>query len=281
VGIGPTKTLAKLANHWAKKISRVLKVELGSDQLNSIMEATSAGDIWGIGRRQAVRLADHGIFTASQLRDMNDKTSKKIFNILGRKTLLELRGIQCLEEESPTVRKSLFNSRSFGRPVTEKEELKEALAYHCSLAGERLRNEGLTAANLSIYLATSFHSDDSFQTGASMDLGCYTDDTLAFIQAAHDALDKCFKSGPKYMKAGILLMDLSDPNQRAADLFESPRNERRRNLMSALDKINSKYGQGKAKIAAQGKPEAAWHMNQTKKSRKFTTNWEELPRVKA
>jgi DNA polymerase V len=171
VGIGPTKTLAKLANHWAKKITRVLLLEPGSPQLEELLETTPVGDIWGIGRRLAARLEGQGCFTAKQLRDMPDKTAKKIFNVLGQRTVLELRGIQCIEEEAPTARKSLFNSRSFGQPVTEKEALKEALAYHCSIAGERLRSEGLTAGSLSIYLATSWHIEDSFQTGATIDLG--------------------------------------------------------------------------------------------------------------
>jgi DNA polymerase V len=281
VGLGPTKTLAKLANHWAKKISRVFRLELDSDQLAEILDKTSVGDIWGIGRRLSARLEKHGITKARQLLDMDDKTADTFFNILGKRTILELRGVQCLEDEAPVARKTLFNSRSFGRPVTEKEELKEALAYHCSIAGERLRAEGLTAGSLSIYLATSWHIEDSFQTGATIDLGGFTDDTLAFIRAAHTALEQCFRSGPKYMKAGILLMDLGDPKRKSTGLFEPPQDERRQNLMSAVDEINAKFGRGATRFAAQGKPDAPWHMKQNLKSDRLTTSWEEFPLVKS
>jgi DNA polymerase V len=130
VVLGPTKTLAKLANRWAKKISRVLRLELGSEQLEEILEKTPVGDIWGIGRRLAARLEKQGITKARQMRDLDNKSAKKIFNIIGQRTILELQGVQCLEEEVAETRKTLFNSRSFARPVIKKEELKEALAYH-------------------------------------------------------------------------------------------------------------------------------------------------------
>ena len=280
VGIGPTKTLAKLANRWAKKISRVLRVELGSGQLEDMLERTPVGGIWGIGRKLSAKLEKHGISRASQLRDMDEKKAHKYLNILGRRTILELRGIQCLEEEAPAARKTLFNSRSFGRPVTAKEELKEALSYHCSIAGERLRAEGLATGGLSIYLATSWHIEDSFQTGATINLGRPTDDTLDFIRAAHQALEQCFRQGPQYMKAGVLLLDLT-PKGRCEDLFEPPPDSAHRNLMAALDEINAKYGRGMARFAAQGEPGAAWHMKRNMKSGRLTTSWDELPSVKS
>ena len=281
VGIGPTKTLAKLANHWANKKTRVFQLKTGSKELEKILEETPVGDIWGIGRKLSARLRDHGIVHARQLRELDDQTAQKLLNILGQRTILELRGIQCLEEETAAPRKTLLNSRSFSRPVTEKEELREALAYHCSVAGERLRAEGLAAGSLSIYLSTSWHINDSFQTGAAIDLGGYTDDTLAFIRASYEALERCFRPGPKYMKAGILLMDLGDPNRRPAGLFEAPKDERRRNLMSAVDEINAKFGRGAARFVAQGEPDASWHMKRNMKSGRLTTSWDELPSVKS
>ena len=280
VGIGPTKTLAKLANRWAKKISRVLRVELGSAQLEDILERTPVGDIWGVGRRLSAKLEKHGISKASQLRDMDDKTAHKFLNILGRRTILELRGNQCLEEEAPAARKTLYNSRSFGRPVTAKEELKEALSYHCSIAGERLRAEDLAAGGLSIYLSTSWNIEDSFQTGATINFGRPTDDTLDFIRAANQALEQCFRPGPQYMKAGVLLLDLATKGQRE-NLFEPPPDSAPRNLMGALDEINAKYGRGMARFAALGEPDASWHMKRNMKSGRLTTSWEELPSVKS
>ena len=280
VGIGPTKTLAKLANRWAGKISRVLLVELGSGQLEEMLEKTPVGDIWGIGRRIAAKLEVQGITKARQLRDLDDKRAKKVLNILGQRMIMELRGLQCVAEERLEGRKTLYNSRSFGRPVTEKEELKEALGYHSSIAGERLRAEGLAAGGLSIYLATSWNIKDSFQTRAAVNFGRSTDNTRDFILAAHQALEQCFRPGLKYAKAGVMLLDLA-PKGRNENLFEPPPGEAPRNLMAALDEINAKYGRGMARFAAQGEPKAAWHMKQNLKSGRLTTSWEELPAVKA
>jgi len=282
VGLGPTKTLAKLANRWAKKASRVLLLDFNSDQLEDILERTEVENIWGIGRRLAERLRSKNIRTARQLRDMDSKTAKKTLNVLAQRTILELQGIQCMEEDQVSDRKTLFNSRSFGRSVVDKEELKEALAYHCSIAGERLRADGLVAGSLSIYIATGWHIENPFQAGITVSLGGHTSDTLAFIQAAHKALDNCFRSGPEYKKAGILLQDLRAPGKMATDIFDPPQQDsRRRGLMAALDEINGKYGRGTTWIAAQGSPKASWHMNQNLKSGRMTSSWEELPVVKS
>jgi DNA polymerase V len=277
VGIGPTKTLAKLANHWAKKISRVLLLDAGSDQLETLLRSTPVKDVWGIGRRLAGKLGEKGITTAWHLREMKPKDAKKLLNVLGQRTILELQGQPCLEE-SPTIRKTLFNSRSFGSPVTDKEELREALAFHCGVVGERLRSEGLLAGGLSIYIATSWHVEESFQTGATINLSPPTDDTLAFVKAANQALEQCFRMGHKYMKAGILLLELAPPG-RSGNLLDQPQDADRQSLMGALDEINAKYGRGTARFAGQGETDASWHMKRSHKSGHLTTSWGELAKV--
>jgi len=277
VGIGPTRTLAKMANHWAKRISRVLRLEAGSDQLDSLLRQTPVQDVWGIGRRLSAKLSEKGITTAWHLRELKPKDARKLLNILGQRMILELQGQPCLEE-IPTVRKTLFNSRSFGQPVTMKDDLREALAFHCEVAGARLRSEGLAAGGLSIYIATSWHIQESFQTGATINLERPTDDTLTFIRAAHQALEQCFRPGPKYMKAGILLLDLSPPGQKES-LFDQPPDADRQRLMGALDEINAKYGRGTAHFAGQGEDEASWHMKRSRKSGHLTTSWDELAKV--
>jgi DNA polymerase V len=277
VGIGQTKTLAKLANHWAKKKTRVLRLEAGTEQLEELLQQTPVKDVWGIGRRLATKLAEKGISTAWHLRELQPKAAQKMLSILGQRTVLELQGQQCLED-TPTIRKTLFNSRSFAHPVTTKDELREALAFHCGIAGERLRSEGLAAGGLSVYISTSWHVEDSFQTGATMNLSPPTDDTLAFIRAAHQALEQCFRTNHQYMKAGVLLLDLA-PRGRSESLYDPPPDSARQNLMSALDEINAKYGRGTAHFAAQGEPDAPWHMKRSFKSGNLTTSWDELAKV--
>jgi DNA polymerase V len=119
VGIGPTRTLAKLANHWAKKKSRVFQLTLDSPELEDILEKTNVSDIWGIGRRYSQKLEDLGIKTARALRDMELPLAKKLLTVMGQKTVLELRGSQCFVDDlNPPPRKSLVSSRSFGKKVT-------------------------------------------------------------------------------------------------------------------------------------------------------------------
>ena len=147
VGIGPTRTLAKLANLWAKKKERVFKLALGSTELEKILEATPTVDIWGIGRKQSAKLEKLGIRNARQLRDMDTDRALKLLTVTGQQTVFELRGFQCImEDQMPVPRKTLINSRSFGRRVTRKEDLAQAVTMHCSIAGERLRREKMEAA---------------------------------------------------------------------------------------------------------------------------------------
>jgi len=277
VGIGPTRTLAKLANHWAKRVSRVLRLKAGSDQLDNLLRQTPVNHVWGIGRRLAAKLGEKGITTAWHLRELKSKEAGKLLNILGRRTILELQGRPCLKE-APIVRQTLFNSRSFGQPVSTKDELREALAFHCEAAGARLRSEGLAAGGLAIYIATSWHIQESFQTGAAINLERPADDTLTFIRAAHQALEQCFRPGHRYMKAGILLLDLAPPGQ-SQSLFDQPPETDRGRLMGALDEINAKYGRGTARFAGQGEAGAAWHMKRSRKSGHLTTSWDELAKV--
>ena len=281
VGIGPTKTLAKLANHWAKKGGRVLVFEIGSRQLEDILEKTPVGDVWGIGRRSRARLEEIGIIKARQLRDLEEGTSRKLFSVVGRRTIQELRGRQCIEDDPAPVRQSLFNSRSFGRPVADKEELLEALSYHCGIAGERLRAEGLTAGSLSIHLATSWFGEQPFQTGSTIEFGRFTGDTRIFMRAAKEALGRCFRSGIKYAKAGVLLQDIGPAQRQSISLFdEISEPEAQGGLMLALDEINRKFGKNTIRLGAQGEPDATWHMKRNMKSRNYTTDWGELAEVK-
>ena len=143
VGIGGTRTLAKLANHGAKKKSRVYKLDPGSAEVEEMLGQTPTEDVWGIGRRMSEKLARMGIYNAKQLRDMDLSKAKKFLTVVGQRTVMELRGIQCVMEELPTPRKTMVSSRSFGRRVTKRDDIAQALTMHCTIAGERMRAAGL------------------------------------------------------------------------------------------------------------------------------------------
>ncbi|MDR0620615.1 MAG: Y-family DNA polymerase, partial [Deltaproteobacteria bacterium] len=149
VGLGPTRTLAKLANHWAKIRGPVLKLDLGSDLLEDILEKTPVGDVWGVGYRLPGRLAKLGLKTARDLRDMDPNQAARLFSVTLERTVLELGGYQCVENDlSPVPRRTMVSSRSFAKAVTRLEDLAEALAHHCAVAGEKMRKEGLLAGTV-------------------------------------------------------------------------------------------------------------------------------------
>lgn len=285
VGIGPTRTLAKLANLWAKKRTRVFKLDLGSTELEDILGATPTVDVWGIGRRQAAKLEKIGIQTARQLRDMDPDRALKMLTVVGQRTVLELRGFQCImEDQTPVPRKTLINSRSFGRRITTKEDLAQAMTMHCTIAGERLRQEKIEAAGLSVHMQTSMHVEEPyFSTSASVSIPIPTNSTALLIRAAMDALDKCYQPGHGYMKGGILLYDLQEQGSRQLTLMEAavtPKQQRDTNLMQALDTINDRYGRDTLRYLAQGPVKAHWHMTRNLLSGALTTKWSELAKVR-
>ena len=285
VGIGATRTLAKLANWWAKKRTRIYRLDLGSDELEEVLEETPTLDIWGIGQRLSTRLARIGIYNARQLRDMESSLARKHLGLNGQRTVMELRGIQCLMEDLPAPRRTMVSSRSFGHRVTRKEDLAQALAMHCSIAGERLREEGLVAGGIQIWMLTSNHMDEPYcRLSAHRNLDLPTDVTSELVAAANEALDHCFETGHGFMKGGIMLYELCDAERRQMNLMEaavSPVQEKRRALMRALDSVNDKYGREAMKFAAQGPKDAGWHMRREKMSGHMTTRWDELPKAKA
>ncbi len=286
VGIGSTRTLAKLANHWAKRKTRVYRLEAKTPECEEALENTPTEDIWGIGRRQSAKLANLGIRTAKQLRDMDAERARKLLTIVGERTVLELRGHQCImEDDAPVPRKTLISSRSFGRRVFQKEDLSQALAMHCTLAGERLRAEGILASGLSVHMQTSMHDPDNpyFSASATVSLPIPTNVTGELIRAAGMALDKCYAPGHGFMKGGILLFDLSEENNRQLSLLEvcRPRQDARKvALMRCLDMVNNRYGRDTMRYLSQGPSDAFWHMQRKKKSPNLTTRWNELPQIR-
>jgi DNA polymerase V len=288
VGIGPTRTLAKLANHWAKKISRVLYLELGSPKLNEILENTALEDIWGIGRRKAAKLQKQGITNASQLRDMEPIEARRLLTVTGERTVMELKGIQTITDDlAPTPRKTLISSRSFGAKVQNFDNLMAALAAHAHIAGERLRSEGLLASGLSIFIDTSRFSQKPFNTGATVHFPVPTSSTIDFVKGARMALESAFTPNYDYNRCGIMLHELitcEEASYMLGELFK-PQAEAEINkslgLMEAMDKINQKHGKNTIHVLALGPPRPYWAMRREKLSPFTTTSWGKLPVVTA
>jgi DNA polymerase V len=285
VGLGPTRTLAKFANHWAKKLSGVLALEAGSPLLAELLAKSPPGDVWGMGRRSAAKLEKRGIDTALKLRDMDPLEAGKLLSVTGRRTVMELRGIQCVTDDlSPSFRRTMVSSRSFGTKITDPEALAAAVAGHAATAAERLRKEGLTALGLTVFIETSRFGRDPFQGGASIELKSPTSSALELVAAAKKALASCHAPGKLYAKCGIMLHDLfSAEEARRMDgtLFGGDERERTEGLMGAMDQINRKYGKKTVRLAAEAGKKAYWDLRRDNLSRISTTDFDLLPLVSA
>ena len=283
VGLGPTKTLAKLAGELAKKEAGVFRLEAAAPETEEILAATPVEDIWGVGRRSAEKLNKRSIHTARDLRDADLGMIRKLLSITGQNTVLELRGISCIEQsDAPTPRRTMVSSRSFGQRVTEKEDLAQALAMHATLAGERLRKEKLEAGGIAVHIRTARHGQGPFYyKTAEILFAAPTSNTRFIIKATREGLDAVFHQGFLYAKAGIMLFDLTEADARQANLpgivGAGDENRKDKKLMSALDEVNKRYGRGSVRFGAEGKTDAPWRMKQGRRSPKYTTAWDDIP----
>ncbi|MDR1873239.1 MAG: Y-family DNA polymerase [Deltaproteobacteria bacterium] len=284
VGLGPTRTMAKLANHWAKKKGRVFQLRVGDPEYLAILAETPAVNVWGVGRRLSQKLKNQGVDTALELSRLSQATAKRLLTVKGLKTVLELNGIQAIDDDlEPAPFKSLVSSRSFGSKVKDIGSLMESLAGHAATLGARLRAEGLVTPALSVFIGTAHYIDEPFHTGATVELPSLTNYTPTLIKAVRGALERCFRSGFAYARAGVMVYDLKpDSCLTERDLWApSTVSPEKPGLMAALDRINRQYGRGTIKFSSQGAKNAPWRTRFDRLSKASTTAWEALPVVRA
>jgi DNA polymerase V len=284
IGIAPTKTLAKVANHVAKKQNIAGRVfYLDSEQkTNQILTDFKIRDIWGIGRQLEKKLLAMGVFTAAELISLPEPTIKTAFNIVMRRTITELQGESSIElQDSATNKQQIMISRSFGHRVTELSELQEALATYASMACEKLRNQGSVAGGFVVFMHTGLHgqTDTVYQNSLYVKLPSPCADTRTIIHAAKRALAQLFRLNFRYQKVGIILCDLSNADSMQIDLFGHNNLIHSENLMGVMDEINHKLGRATVQFAAAGL-DKSWKMQASRKSRSFTSSWDELPIVR-
>ena len=285
VGIGPTKTLAKLGNAAAKKTPAMAGVcdLTDADARAAVLHAFPVEDVWGIGRATVAKLAALGIGTAAGLRDLDPKHARAFGTVTLERTIWELRGISCLAlEEVAPQRKGMAVTRSFGRPVTSLDELREAVAAYATRAGEKLRLHGLVAGRLAAFFHTSPHRDGPRHHGQrGTVLTPMTADTGELIGAALRCIEAAWRGdqGCQYVKGGVLLDDLCTPEEAPPSLFApvAPRSAR---LMEAMDGLNARFGRNTVFPAAMG-IERGWKLRAAHHSPRYTTRIEELPLVLA
>ncbi len=283
VGFAPTKTLAKLANHVAKKNKKASRgvVDMTVESTRHYwLKRIQVNKIWGVGRQLSKALVRQNINTAWDLHQADPATLRRQFSVNMERMIWELRGVACLQfDDVPISKKSILNSRSFGHTINDCGDLKEALAYHVSRCCEKLRNQGSLASVVTLYLYGK-RNNHTYLHRPSMTvvLPEPSDDTGVFIQAIEGSLHKIFKANMGYKKAGIMLNDLVPKTCYQPDLFSPVKT--RPALMQCMDNINLKYGRDSLKFASLGF-QNKWAMRANAKSPNYTTRWSDIIRISA
>jgi len=280
VGIGPTKTLAKLANWAAKTWGRSGGVIDLRDptRRDKLLRVTEVGEVWGVGRRLTARLEPLGIKTAWDLAQYDPASLRKQFSVVLEKTSRELRGIACLElEEAKPARQVICSSKMFGSRLREIAPIREAVVAYVTKAAEKLRAQQSLAGGLQVAIRTGMHDPEQPRYANAVDcpLPYPTDDTRVLAAAAIRGLDAIYRPGYAYSKAEVLLQDLRQRGEFTADLFaQAPRPGADR-LMAVVDRINAREGRGAVRL---GRIPAApaWAMKREMMSKRYTSRWDKL-----
>jgi len=311
VGIGPTKTLAKLANHIAKSAERkpgsypahlaqVCNVgAMHQHELDGHFAATDVSEVWGIGRKTSARLHDAGVHTVLDLLQADATTLRRQFSIVMEKTLRELRGTPCLSiDDAPAARQQILVSRSFGKAVTTMDGIIEAVSEFASRAAEKLRGQESVCGAIHVFFSTSpfRRNDRQHQAGVTIPLVRPTADTRMLVATAAATVHGQYRAGFNYAKAGVMLVDLQRADEAcqgeldlaapASDCAPAQgQGHDRARLMNAMDVLNRRFGRdavriGSARVASSREETRSWAIRQERRTPRSTTRWDEVPVVR-
>jgi DNA polymerase V len=288
VGIAPTKTLAKIANHLAKKnktATNCVTTIINEDKVREVLKKTSVKEIWGVGKAYAEKLINWGITSAWDLCSMPEEwIHKHMGGVVGVRLVRELKGIQCIDmKEELKVKKMIATTRMFGKNVTELNDIKEAVATYAARAAEKLRRQKCAASMLSIFIVAKEESHSvNFSHGATLSthtiLPAATSITNELIAPAMKLAEQIFKPGREYKKAGVMLSGIVPDTSIQSNLFKPPLENNKRFLMNALDNINFSMRDDVVKFASSGL-NRDWKMRKEFRSPRYTSRWNELREV--
>ena len=282
IGIAKTKTLSKIANHIAKKKQSGVTSLISIENLDPVLEKIEINDVWGVGRQLTKFYQKNGIYNAKQLKNKSNTWIKKSSNVLGSRTAMELRGIPCINlETTQTKRKSCVVSRSFGKRIEKFQELKEAVANYCLNASEKIRSESLVAKAITVFVRTSpFQRNFGYYSNAkTIDFPIATNNSIETVKTAVNILEKIFKNGYQYQKAGVMLTGLRNDDG-GKNLFSSEKDEKIDSLMRSIDNTNYRYGRSTLSLASAG-VQKKWNMRRQYSSKIDTADFYCLPTIKA
>jgi DNA polymerase V len=283
VGIAETKTLAKVANRIAKvskKTGGVLNL-VGSQWQAKALERTEVGDVWGIGKQYAKKLNRNGVKTALDLIGQPDRWIRKEMGVGALKTVRELRGEDCIGFESiPQPKQTTLVSKSFGQTVTELDDLINAVSVFATTAAADIRRSNLVSSAVSVFMETNrFSNGPQYAPSQAVELSPATSNTKHIVRAAIQGVKDIYREGFKFKKAGVMLLDLNDADHAPLSLFDShdPKDDK---LIEAFDQINRQLGPGSINFGTAGQS-SGWHSNSAYRSPRYTTEWDDIPVVKA
>ena len=284
VGLGPTKTLAKVANHLAKRTPALAGVcDLSDPQVRAAaLDDLPVGDVWGVGPAYAARLTAMGVTTAGQLRDLDPRQARAMLSVVGERLVLELRARTCLSwDEIPAGRKGCAVTRSFGQPITELDDLLQAVASFASRVGEKLRRNGVRAPRLSVFMHTNpFGAGPHHSASGAVTFLEATADSTELVAGARQAARQAWRDGYRYSKAGVLCEGLVPAGQVQASLLAAKDPARSERLMAALDASNRRFGRGSVVIGATT-GRTRWTQKAEWRTPRYTTRLDEVPVARA
>tara|TARA_B100000686_G_C16684203_1_gene913727 strand:- start:414 stop:1439 length:1026 start_codon:yes stop_codon:yes gene_type:complete len=283
IGIGSSKTLAKLANHIAKKNPSFQNVcnfnAMKLQEQNKWLNRINTKNVWGVGKQLALKLQKTNIHTTLDLKNLYLRTINSQSSVYLRRIIYELNNIVCFElKKAAEPKKKIICSRSFSKRITDFKELEQSITLYVSHAAEKLRQQNSYAGSIHIYISTSLFNkkEPCYTNNIIIPLPEQTDNTLVLTQFASLGLRKIYCNGYKYQKAGILLSKIIPRKEYQPGLFN--KKEKRKNsdnLMKILDQINTKMGKKILVVASEGITQP-WKMKQNNKSPRYTTNWHDL-----
>jgi DNA polymerase V len=303
IGIGATKTLAKLANHIAKtaerkpglypmELAQVCNLEsLSAGELKDVFQRTDVSEVWGVGRRIHAQLKAAGIESVWDLRESSTSALRARFGVVMERTIRELQGHACIDlEEVPAHKKEIACTRSFGQAVVSLEPLVQAVSEFASRAAEKLRRQHSQASQVLVFIRTSpFRSGPQYSQSVTLPLLRPSADTSTLVQTAVLGLRLIYQGGFSFAKAGVMLMDLSDEGVEQGELsLDDERLEQAKpahcaQLMQTLDRLNQRYGRGTLSVASSGitTRHKIWSMRQERLTPRYTTAWADMPIARA
>lgn len=292
VGIGHSKTQAKLANHLAKKIPQFQGVldltGLSTETLDALYKQVKVGNIWGIGKRLSKQLMEKQINTAYDLKNANRKTLRKVFSVNMERTIRELNGEACLSfHETPDDKQNIVSSRSFGTLVSDFTQMREAISSYTATAAEKLRKQNSYCQLITVSIRTNPYQQQQpqYHNHYTLPLIYPSDSTILLTKMAHRALRKIWIHGYQYHKASIMLSKIQPKTTLQTDLFapdpQYSGNPKSNRLMQTVDALNRQMGRHTIQLASSGLQQKHWKMNRRLMSPRYTTRWEDLLTIRA